>query len=90
MNEFYDERTVTARKEHKCVEHKCVRTKVIKIGQQYRRCVGKQDGDFFQVAQCLRCSRLAHKAIGLFTENANDEEGCTFGNLYDYIKECRR
>lgn len=52
--EFYSEKWVIAKKEHKCA---CCE-KVLKIGEKYSRQVGKFDGDFFSRALCVTCREM--------------------------------
>lgn len=49
--EFMEERTVKARKEHKCGE--CYDD--IKVGEKHQVIAGKADGEFFTMRTCLFC-----------------------------------
>lgn len=49
--EFYNEKIVTARTEHKC---ECC-GKTIAVGEKYCRQNGKWEGDFFSRAYCITC-----------------------------------
>jgi hypothetical protein len=49
--EFSSDRTLTARKEHKCVE--CGRS--IGVGERYRRSFMKQDGAVYDAKTCAHC-----------------------------------
>lgn len=51
---FYSERTVRARKPHRCKE--CGRT--IKVGASYVRVAGKHDGSVWSEAICAPCMSL--------------------------------
>lgn len=53
-NEFYAERTVTARKPHQCVE--C--NEQIDPGERYIYSRGKCDGEFFDAHTCLICEEV--------------------------------
>lgn len=55
--EFFDDREVRARVEHKCCE--CRRA--IAVGEQYRRCTGKWDGEINTYHQHIRCWTFARK-----------------------------
>jgi hypothetical protein len=73
-NEFFVQKVVKARKQHKCVE--CRRG--IKIGERYENSSGKYDDCFFRDHTCLICAEIREAFVcGSFT----------FGELYPSIKE---
>lgn len=80
--DFYDEKLVTAKKMHWCVEDFCRRTRTILPGMQYHRISGKWDGEVSSIKVCKRCWNLRHK----LTERLRD---IPFGELLEAIKELR-
>jgi hypothetical protein len=52
--DFYEEKIVKARKEHKCCE--CYRP--IPVGTQYERITGKCCGDIDKYKTCLECMNI--------------------------------
>lgn len=90
MHDFYNEKEVTARKEHKCSEQGCKRTNVIRKGDRYFRISGKFDGDVWDAKLCLRCKRLRNK-MGKhprFRKDFYDEDGgCPIGSLLDWVRD---
>lgn len=79
--DFYTEKLVTARKEHKC----CETGKVIQKGEKYWRCVGKWDGQMSVFRQCQAAYILCR------TVNLHILHECQiyFGGLYSWIEEQR-
>jgi hypothetical protein len=80
MSDFYVEKLVKARKQHKCIW--C--DSVIIVGETYIRCGGVFEGNFGMRKECVKC----HDNINEFIS-----EGADFGdgieNLYEYWKEFR-
>lgn len=76
--EFYDERRVTARKRHRCVE--CSRE--ISAGSVYVRCCIKFDGHFSEEKQHVECRDFAAKV------NLDHLGGCVipFGAIPDAMR----
>ena len=86
VNEFYREKIVKARREHECVE--CRR--VIKAGDSYQRCVGKDD-EFFTSAVCGDCVELREALLGPDGADCDDPMfGRLFGRLLEDVKEAVR
>lgn len=54
MIEFYNERNLTAHKEHICF----ICNTVIPVNQNYIRCSGKYEGDFFDLCVHENCNKL--------------------------------
>lgn len=52
--EFFHEENRKARKNHECSE--CGR--IIKKGETYQRCTGKNDGEFWDFVTCLLCAEI--------------------------------
>jgi hypothetical protein len=75
MSEFYQERTVTARKPHVCCE--CGR--VIPAKEKYQRAVGVWDGEWGHFAWCWDCDNLRDRLFG----DGCDMEETSFGTLID-------
>ena len=73
--EFYTDKVVTAKKQHKCYE--CGET--ISIGDKYQRCSGKWDGEVLTYKTCLGCMRI---------RDAYCSNGWVFGELREAFMEC--
>lgn len=74
---FYSERTVTARKEHRCDD--CHRT--INPGVTYLRIAGASYGDFWTWKDCRHCA-VYRQAVAIIDEDSYyDEDGF---NLRDW------
>lgn len=79
LPDFMAEKTVIARKLHKCCE--CRRP--IQVGESHRSVRGKWDGEVQTFRQCARCSRVAD---ALYREGA-----CLwFGGLREELRERTR
>lgn len=76
--EFYQERIQKAKKEHICCE--CGET--ILPGQNYKKCVGSWEGEFFTYKICFVCSEIidAFFCDGFFFEQ-------TYDDLHSHILE---
>lgn len=72
--EFFDSRTVTARKEHQCFECQ----KEIKHGDRYERVSGKWEGELSTYRFCILCSEIGQ---------AFSCDGRLFGCLWENIRE---
>jgi hypothetical protein len=70
--DFFDERTVKARKEHVCGECR----EKIQPGEEYSRATGKFDGVFETSKTCRHCKQIA-KNFGCYT----------FGELFFDIRD---
>lgn len=70
--EFFNDRIMRARKEHKC----CECGEAICIGEKYEYITGKWDGNFDTFKTCLPCSRI------------RKQYGCALGSLRDDLWEC--
>ena len=82
LPEFFEEKEVTARKKHWCVEAGCKRTSLILPGTRYHRVSGKWNGDVMSIIVCLRCWKIR--------ERLPDKLRYTpFGELLETIKETR-
>lgn len=77
---FFDQREVTARKEHVCCE--CHKT--IQKGERYQVAVGKWNGDFDTHKTCIPCAQLRDE---MYNAAPHPEEGPAFGELREYIAE---
>lgn len=55
--DFFNEKTVTAKKQYKCCE---CRTPIV-IGERYMRSSGKWDGDVCSFKTCLSCNEAKQK-----------------------------
>jgi hypothetical protein len=75
--EFYEGKTVTAKKDHKCTE--CRET--IAKGTQYLRECGKWDGEFSSFHTCLICAELRTAF------SCQDGQAICFGELWNEIEE---
>lgn len=88
-NEFYDERRVRARKQHKC----CETRRVIEKGEYYWRCSGKTDGEMWSVAQSEAAYWFARWCNGYNVDGSrhNDhrdyDECLAFGEIRYHIRE---
>ena len=60
--EFYNERNLTAHKEHICF----ICNTVIPVNQKYIRCSGKYEGDFFDLCFHENCNKL----LNAFLDNS--------------------
>ena len=84
--EWYTERIVAARKDHRC----CECTDVIKIGERHQYVAGKWNGDVGQYRTCLSCAELRAETASEF----NDYSTPAFGSLgccymQDLIEDAR-
>jgi hypothetical protein len=77
--DFYDIRWPKARKEHRCED--CNRT--IAKGDEYQRCAGKYDGEFFYTTTCKVCVEIR----AAFTCTEYDQVGPPPGELWSDIQE---
>lgn len=82
--DFFCERIVRARKEHKCCECK----DTIAPGQWYEIASGKWDGDFNAYKTCSFCARMRIALVNLPPSDPSDrfsyrpfDEGICFGGL---------
>ncbi len=74
-SDFYSEKTITARKKHRC--EVCGTT--IEPGQKYVKKAGVHDGDFWNTSECPECQPIIHEFCS--TDYGDD------GYHGDYINE---
>ena len=75
--EFFHAEVRTARKMHRCSE--C--DKAINKGEKYQRCIGKNDGEFWDFITCLLCAEIRK----VFTCGEGEElGGMLWERMHDY------
>ena len=74
--EFYSEKIVKAKKEHKCCECR----EIIPKGQKYHRASGKWDGEMRSYKTCLPCMRIRDDYC---------KYGFVFGELPEAFFNCK-
>ena len=89
MPEFYRERLVRARKPYTCCEGNCKRTERINPGDLYQCVTGKWNGEVSTIRSCVRCARLRKRVVDRYPPDY-PAEGPGFGELLEYVTECRR
>lgn len=73
--DFYSERRVRARKQHKC----CETGRVIEVGEFYWRCVGSWEGEFGSFAQSEAAYHYAR-----YANSIDPDSSCIgFGGIYE-------
>jgi hypothetical protein len=82
MSDFYVEKIVKARKEHKCIW--CSTT--IQRDETYIRCGGVFQGDFGMRKECIKCNDTISKLI---SEGMDVDDGLDIAWMIDCWKECR-
>lgn len=81
MSNFAAERTVIARKAHRCGE--CFRT--INPGERYQRAAGCWWGDFWHQETCAHCAALRPMLRDFDPEYNEDYYGGLVESLYDRV-----
>lgn len=84
-NEFQNETSPKARKEHQCYE--CGKT--ILKGEKYHRFSGKFDGEMFSFATCDDCEILRAQIAVMETDDGckGEETICPYGQLMEEARE---
>lgn len=80
-----DIRIVRARKDHTC----CECGKVIKKDSEYEYYHAIWEGKWDTFRTCLRCGKIRELALSKYPP-VYEDEGPAFGELYCWIRECRR